>query len=131
MVARKKKTDGMKSSSTSVVVSNPQPAIKPKRIIPEVANTVHFYVHNQNLIRMESLDKNIRIDAELIKSILTEIKERDLLGTNLFVVIFNDQTGEVILDEIIDLQEEDLDEDLKKIINKIYTPSTEKTDGVE
>ena len=131
MVARKKKTDGMKSSSTSVVVSNPQPAIKPKRIIPEVANTVHFYVHNQNLIRMESLDKNIRIDAELIKSILTEIKDRDLLGTNLFVVIFNDQTGEVTLDEIIDLQEEDLDEDLKKIINKIYTPSTEKTDGVE
>lgn len=131
MVARKKKTDGVKSSSTSVVVSNPQPVIKPKRIIPEIENTVHFYVHNQNLIRMESLDKNIRIDAELIKSILTEIKERDLLGTNLFVVIFNDQTGEVTLDEIIDLQEEDLDEDLKKIINKIYTPSTEKTDGVE
>ena len=49
----------------------------------------------------------------------------------MFVVIFNDQTGEVTLDEIIDLQEEDLDEDLKKIINKIYTPSTEKTDGVE
>lgn len=131
MVARKKKTDGVKSSNTSVVVSNPQPAIKPKRIIPEIENTVHFYVHNQNLIRMESLDKNIRIDAELIKSILTEIKERDLLGTNLFVVIFNDQTGEVTLDEIIDLQEEDLDEDLKKIINKIYAPSTEKTDGVE
>ena len=131
MVTRKKKTDGVKSSNTSVVVSKPQPVIKPKRIIPEIENTVHFYVHNQNLIRMESLDKNIRIDAELIKSILTEIKERDLLGTNLFVVIFNDETGEVTLDEIIDLQEEDLDEDLKKIINKIYTPSTEKTDGVE
>ena len=129
MAARKKKTTDV--AEVKAPVTQNKPIEKPKRIVPEVANTVHFYVHNQNLIRMESLDKNIRIDASLIKSILTEIKERDLLGTNLFVVIFNDQTGEVTLDEIIDLQEEDLDEDLKKIINKIYTPSTEKTDGVE
>ena len=129
MAARKKKTTDV--TEVKAPVAQNKPIEKPKRIVPEVANTVHFYVHNQNLIRMESLDKNIRIDASLIKSILTEIKERDLLGTNLFVVIFNDQTGEVTLDEIIDLQEEDLDENLKKIINKIYTPSTEKIDGVE
>lgn len=129
MAARKKKTTDV--AEVKAPVTQNKPIEKPKRIVPEVENTVHFYVHNQNLIRMESLDKNIRIDASLIKSILTEIKERDLLGTNLFVVIFNDQTGEVTLDEIIDLQEEDLDEDLKKIINKIYTPSTEKIDGVE
>ena len=118
MAARKKKTTDV--AEVKAPVTQNKPIEKPKRIVPEVENTVHFYVHNQNLIRMESLDKNIRIDASLIKSILTEIKERDLLGTNLFVVIFNDQTGEVTLDEIIDLQEEDLDEDLKKIINKIY-----------
>ena len=129
MAARKKKTTDV--AEVKAPITQNKPIEKPKRIVPEVENTVHFYVHNQNLIRMESLDKNIRIDASLIKSILTEIKERDLLGTNLFVVIFNDQTGEVTLDEIIDLQEEDLDEDLKKIINKIYTPSTEKIDGVE
>lgn len=129
MAARKKKTTDV--AEVKAPATQNKPIEKPKRIVPEVENTVHFYVHNQNLIRMESLDKNIRIDASLIKSILTEIKERDLLGTNLFVVIFNDQTGEVTLDEIIDLQEEDLDEDLKKIINKIYTPSTEKIDGVE
>ena len=129
MAARKKKTTDV--TEVKAPVAQNKPIEKPKRIVLEVENTVHFYVHNQNLIRMESLDKNIRIDASLIKSILTEIKERDLLGTHLFVVIFNDETGEVSLDEIIDLQEEDLDEDLKKIINKIYTPSTEKIDGVE
>ena len=129
MAVRKKKTTDV--AGINLPAAQVKVVEKPKRIVPEIPGTVHFYVHNQNLIRMESLDKNIRIDAELIKSILTEIKERDLLGTNLFVVIFNDQTGEVILDEIIDLQKEDLDEDLKKIINKIYAPSTEKTDSVE
>ena len=69
MAARKKKTTDV--TEVKAPVAQNKPIEKPKRIVPEVANTVHFYVHNQNLIRMESLDKNIRIDASLIKSILT------------------------------------------------------------
>lgn len=129
MAVRKKKTTDV--AGINLPAAQVKVVEKPKRIVPEIPGTVHFYVHNQNLIRMESLDKNIRIDASLIKSILTEIKERDLLGTHLFVVLFNDETGEVSLDEIIDLQEEDLDDDLKKIVDKIYSPSTDKTEGVE
>lgn len=124
MAVRKKKAV---SAPPKVVAKKEE---KPKRVIPEIPNTIHFYSHNQNLIRMESLDKNIKIDASLIKSILEEIKERQLPGTNLFVVVYN-ENGEVVLDEIIDLHECDYDEDLKKIIDKMYSNGSEKTDGVE
>lgn len=103
---------------------------KPKRVIPEIPNTLHFYSHNQNLIRMESLDNTIKIDASLIKSILEEIKERQLPGTNLFVVVSNED-GEISVDEVINLYECDYDEDLKKIIDKMYGIGSEKTGGVE
>lgn len=128
MAARKKKTTDV--TEVKAPVAQNKPIEKPKRIVPEVENTVHFYVHNQNLIRMESLDKNIRIDASLIKSILEEIKERQLPGTNLFVVVYNED-GEVSVDEVIDLYECDYDEDLKKIIDKMYGIGSEKTGGVE
>lgn len=124
MAVRKKKAV---PAPPKVVVKKEE---KPKRVIPEIPNTIHFYSHNQNLIRMESLDKTIKIDASLIKSILEEIKERQLPGTNLFVVVYNED-GEVSVDEIIDLQECDYDEDLKKIIDKIYVIGDEKTGGVE
>ena len=126
MAVRKKKTTEVVPVTAPVVKVEP-----PQRVVPEIPNTIHFYVYNQYLIRMESLDKKLKIDAELIKSILSEIKERNLLGTNLFTVIFNEETGETLLDEIIDLQEEDLDADLQKIINKIYSPLEEKTEDVK
>lgn len=103
---------------------------KPKRVVPEVPNTIHFYSHDQNLIRMESLDKNLKIGSTLLKDILNEIKERQLPGTNLFVVVYND-LGESCIDEIVDLSFEDCDEDLKKIVSKITSPLVEKTEVVE
>ena len=124
MTVRKKKAE---PAPPKVVVKKEE---KPERIIPEIPNTIHFYSHNQNLIRMESLDKNIKIDASLIKSILEEIKERQLPGTNLFVVVYNED-GEVSVDEVIDLYECDYDEDLKKIVDKMYGIGSEKTGGVE
>lgn len=125
MAVRKKKK--VESVPPKVVVKKEE---KLQRVIPEIPNTLHFYSHNQNLIRMESLDNTIKIDASLIKSILEEIKERQLPGTNLFVVVYNED-GEVSVDEVIDLQECDYDEDLKKIIDKVYSVGSEKTVGVE
>lgn len=125
MAVRKKKK--AEPTPSKVVVKKEE---KPKRIIPEIPNTIHFYSHNQSLIRMESLDNTIKIDASLIKSILEEIKERQLPGTNLFVVVYNED-GEVSVDEVIDLYECDYDEDLKKIIDKMYGIESEKTGGVE
>lgn len=124
MAVRKKKAE---PTPPKVVAKKEE---KPKRVIPEIPNTLHFYSHNQNLIRMESLDKTIKIDSSLIKSILEEIKERQLPGTNLFVVIYNED-GEVSVDEVIDLYECDYDEDLKKIIDKMYGIGSEKIGGVE
>ena len=123
-VRKKKKTE---PAPPKVVAKKEE---KPKRVIPEIPNTLHFYSHNQNLIRMESLDNTIKIDASLIKAILEEIKERQLPGTNLFVVVYNED-GEVSVDEVIDLYECDYDEDLKKIIDKMYSIESEKTGGVE
>ena len=125
MAVRKKKK--VESVPPKVVVKKEE---KLQRVIPEIPNTLHFYSHNQNLIRMESLDNTIKIDASLIKSILEEIKERQLPGTNLFVVVYNED-GEVSVDEVIDLYECDYDEDLKKIIDKMYGIGSEKTGGVE
>ena len=125
MTVRKKKK--AEPTPPKVVVKKEE---KLQRVIPEIPNTLHFYSHNQNLIRMESLDNTIKIDASLIKSILEEIKERQLPGTNLFVVVYNED-GEVSVDEVIDLQECDYDEDLKKIIDKVYSVESEKTVGVE
>ena len=124
MAIRKKKAE---PAPPKVVAKKEE---EPKRIIPEIPNTLHFYSHNQNLIRMESLDNTIKIDASLIKSILEEIKKRQLPGTNLFVVVYNED-GEVSVDEVIDLYECDYDEDLKKIIDKMYGIESEKTGGVE
>ena len=125
MAVRKKKK--VESVPPKVVVKKEE---KLQCVIPEIPNTLHFYSHNQNLIRMESLDNTIKIDASLIKSILEEIKERQLPGTNLFVVVYNED-GEVSVDEVIDLYECDYDEDLKKIIDKMYSVESEKTVGVE
>lgn len=125
MAVRKKKPEVV---SVPSLVKKVEPL---KRVVSEIPNTIHFYVYNQYLIRMESLDKNLKIDSELIKSILSEIKERNLVGTHLFTVVFNPETGEIGLDEIIDLKEEDLDEGLIKTINKIFTPLEDKTEGVE
>lgn len=111
-MARKKK-----SEPTPHLVAVAKEEI-PKRIVPEIPNTFHFYSFNQNLIRMESLDKSLKIDSDLIKYVLDEIKERQLTGISLFVVEYDDKK-EVSVKEVIDLNSEELDEDLKKIILKI------------
>lgn len=113
-MARKKK-----SEPTPHLVAVAREEI-PKRIVPEIPNTFHFYSFNQNLIRMESLDKSLKIDSVLIKYVLDEIKERQLTGTSLFVVKYDDKK-EVSVKEVIDLNSEELDEDLQTLVSKITT----------
>ena len=123
-------TSKKKVKETTPVVSSVAKIEPVGRVIPEIPNTFHFYVYNQYLIRMESLDKNLKIDADLIKYVLSLIKEKNVLGVHLFTLVLNEDTGKILLNEVTKLEEEALDLDLQKVINKIFEPSNEKTDGV-
>ena len=119
MPPRKKKTEIIEKEIKQESVKKLEIA---KRIISEIPNTIYFYSYNQNLIRMESLDSSFRIDANLIKAVLNEIKELNLTGIQRFTavrkksVIGTDNIS--ILTPTLILQEE-ADEELLRIVNKL------------
>lgn len=95
----------------------------PKRIIPSIPNTIHFYVYNQNLIRMESLDKTLNIAAVYTKEILKLVKNNKLEGTYLYTLVkLSEETFNV--EPPVLLEGEAIDDDLKKQIDKLTIPST-------
>ena len=124
MPPRKKKTEIIEKEIKQEIVKKLEIA---KRIIPEIPNTIYFYSYNQNLIRMESLDSSFRIDSNLIKAVLNEIKELNLTGIQRFTavrkksVIGTDNIS--ILTPTLILQEE-ADEELLRIVNKLSKPLT-------
>lgn len=124
MPPRKKKTEIIEKEIKQEIVKKSETA---KRIIPEIPNTIYFYSYYQNLIRMESLDSSFRIHANLIKAVLNKIKELNLTGIQRFTairkksVIGTDYIS--ILTPTLILQEE-ADEELLRIVNKLSKPLT-------
>ena len=124
MSLRKKKAQTIEKEVKQEIVKKLEIA---KRIIPEIPNTIYFYSYNQNLIRMESLDSSFRIDSNLIKAVLNKIKELNLTGIQRFTavrkksIIGTDNIS--ILTPTLILQEE-ADEELLRIVNKLSKPLT-------
>ena len=124
MSLRKKKAQTIEKEVKQEIVKKLEIA---KRIIPEIPNTIYFYSYNQNLIRMESLDSSFRIDSNLIKAVLNKIKELNLTGIQRFTAIRKKSiigTDNIsILTPTLILQEE-ADEELLRIVNKLSKPLT-------
>ena len=124
MPPRKKKAQTIEKEVKQEIVKKIEIA---KRIIPEIPNTIYFYSYNQNLIRMESLDSSFRIDSNLIKAVLNKIKELNLTGIQRFTAIRKKSiigTDNIsILTPTLILQEE-ADEELLRIVNKLSKPLT-------
>ena len=124
MSLRKKKAQTIEKEVKQEIVKKLETS---KRIIPEIPNTIYFYSYNQNLIRMESLDSSFRIDSNLIKAVLNKIKELNLTGIQRFTavrkksIIGTDNIS--ILTPTLILQEE-ADEELLRIVNKLSKPLT-------
>ena len=124
MPPRKKKTEIIEKEIKQEIVKKPETA---KRIIPEIPNTIYFYSYNQNLIRMESLDSSFRIDSNLIKAVLNKIKNFKINLNQRFTAIRKKSiigTDNIsILTPTLILQEE-ADEELLRIVNKLSKPLT-------